>query len=173
MVKGMSICLARSSSVIIFELVAMWQAKLTSQRTQNPKVPTHFAESEGCEGKRDPNKGCYQMKSHCNPSVRLEGIAGDQFAHIAVCRTTPAAALLTKELGLSGDCEGMCGVEIHEEKHLVHPTAHWTIYVCICIGWLKIRISFICTTEGSENWSLLLSSWQQTAEDLGVFLGII
>lgn len=53
----------------------------------------------------------------------LEGIAGDQFAHTAGCRTTRAAALLTKELGLSGDCGGMCGVEMHEGKHPVHLTA--------------------------------------------------
>lgn len=54
----------------------------------------------------------------------FEGIAGDQPADTAGCRTVHAAALLTKELGLSGDCGGMCGVEIHEEKHPVHLTAH-------------------------------------------------
>lgn len=54
----------------------------------------------------------------------LEGIAGDRFAHPAGCRTTRAAALLTKGLGLSEDCGGLCRVEIHEEKHPVHLTAH-------------------------------------------------
>lgn len=54
----------------------------------------------------------------------FEGIAGDQFAHTAGCRTEHAAALLTKELGLSGDLGGICGVEIHEAKHPVHLAAH-------------------------------------------------
>ena len=61
-------------------------------------------------------------------SVTFEGIAGDQFAHTAGCRTAHVAAFLTKEPGdmggISGDCGGMRGAGTHRETKLARPTAH-------------------------------------------------